>query len=285
MFTTQFVKELRMKNKLFCCTLAMIVALACLSTQVWGAQKTDPKKVVVMNFKTRGCSPELGAATSVAFRGLLAGLDQDTYQFEERQVLNDFLSSYGLALTAPLNRKASKKAARKLDADYFIDGELSSKGKAYTLVTRLVDAPTRARVRTYTIRASSVQELLQKLPEIGLAILDLSMIIKHGHTDPMHKPADHLEYASWYSDGKGIHRGGKIILNIKDDTVNGISIESYGRASMEGKIQGDRIIGVYRASYGWGNFEFTVQDQWKKLKGEYYQVSNGASGEWSGMLR
>ena len=66
--------------------------------------------------------------------------------------------------------------------------------------------------------------------------------------------------------------------------VTGLSIESYGKASMNARIQGDRVIGVYKASYGWGNFEFIIQDHWQKLRGQYYQVSNGAKGEWSGVL-
>lgn len=274
-----------MRNRTIYAMLVIGFTLVFLSGQALAVQKPAPKKVVVMNFETRGCSPEMGTAASVAFEKLLSGLDQDGYVIEERQVLNRFLSSYGLALTATLNRKASKQAAGKFDADYFINGELISKGKVYTLVTRLIDAPTRSTVRTYTISAGSVEELLQKLPEIGLAILDLTMLLKQDPPDVMRRPANHLEYASWYSDGKGIHKGGKIIMDVKNDAITGWSIESYGKAAMKGKIQGNKIIGVYEASYGWGNFEFTVQDNWRKLKGEYYQVSNGANGEWSGNLR
>jgi len=89
-------------------------------------------------------------------------------------------------------------------------------------------------------------------------------------------------YSSWYSDAHGVTKGGKIVLEIEGNSVKGESIESYGRAKMNGTVSGDKIVGYYNASYGYGNFEFLVVDGMKKLDGTYYQVSNGARGQWVG---
>ena len=53
---------------------------------------------------------------------------------------------------------------------------------------------------------------------------------------------------------------------------------------MKGQISGDKIVGYYKASYGYGNFEFNIVDNFKRIDGSYYQVSNGANGKWFGDL-
>ncbi|HAK60790.1 MAG TPA: hypothetical protein DCO77_10475 [Nitrospiraceae bacterium] len=274
-----------MKKRWLLSTGTILALVICFSGQVHAGKEMKPKNVVVMNFTSAGCNPQLSTAASVALRGVLVTFDQSRYSIAERQVLNDFLSGSGLAFTAPLSKKAAKTAARKLDADYFVEGDLRCRKKAFTLAVRLVDAATKAIVRTHTIRASSMRELMQKLPEIGLAVLDIAIAVQEKRADPFAPPANRVAYDSWYSDVKGVHKGGQIILNIQGDTVTGTSIESYGKAAMNGSIQKGIIIGVYKASYGWGNFEFAIEDNWKKLKGHYYQVSNGAKGEWSGVLK
>lgn len=236
------------------------------------------KRVVVNNFAVSGCSPELGTAASVALQGVLASYNDSGYTIEKREVLNDLLAGSGLGLTSLV----SKKKARSLDVDFMIDGELALQGGRYQLSVLLEKAETQEVLRKHAVSAASIPELMTKLPEIALIILDISMAINEEPERLL--PADDLTYNSWYSDGKGIHKGGRIILHVDGEKITGTSVESYGQAKMSGRIQGDLLIGIYEASYGYGNFEFKILEKGSYLQGTYYQVSNGAKGEWSGRL-
>lgn len=259
--------------------LSVLVLLLLLISSMSALAAQATKKVVVNNFAVTGCTPGLGTAVSVALQGVLVTYDDSGYEVEKREVLNDLLSGSGLGLTSLV----SKKKARKLDADFLIDGELSLAGGLYQLSVFLVAVPTQEMIRKHTISAGSVPELMEKLPEIALIILDISLAI-NAEPPPRLLPADDLIYNSWYSDGNGVHKGGKIILKVDGEMISGTSIESYGEAKMSGRIQGNLLIGIYEASYGYGNFEFEIREQGEFIQGTYYQVSNGAKGEWSGRL-
>ena len=259
----------------FSVIVAIILLFSC--GPVLAAQAT--KKVVENNFAVTGCSPELGTASSVALQGVLSTYADSGYEIEKREVLNDLLAGSGLGLTSLI----SKKKAHKLDADFMIDGSLSLESGLYQLDVFLIDMPTQKMLRKHSVSASSVSEMMEKLPEIALIVLDISLAINE---EPPARllPADNLSYNSWYTDGNGVHKGGKIILQVDGEKITGTSVESYGQAKMSGRIQGNLLIGIYEASYGYGNFEFEIIEQGKVLKGSYYQVSNGAKGEWSGRL-
>jgi hypothetical protein len=62
--------------------------------------------------------------------------------------------------------------------------------------------------------------------------------------------------------------------------VTGYNDEPIGRAEMTGTISGDQISGMYRASYGYGNYTFRVSADRSEIVGDYYQISNGAHGDW-----
>ena len=267
-----------MKSRLYAMIGLVVALFFCISLPALAAVgQHSPKKLLVSNFSVKGCSPELGTAASVALQNVIANYDQSKYEVVERQVLNDLLSSQGLPLTGLLGKTKSKNA----DADFLLEGDLSFARESFTLFISLVDASSYMSVREHSITASSVEDLLAQMPTIALIILDLALAIEAGPLPPV----EHVEYNSWYSDNSGIHNGGQIILDIRGNSFTGTSIESYGLARMSGTIQGSILSGVYEASYGWGNFEFEVRNGWNSLKGSYYQVSNGANGEWSGVLK
>ncbi len=268
-----------MKSRLYTMIGLVVAVLFCISlptlAAVEGEQTT--KKLLVSNFSVKGCSPELGTAASVALQNVIANYNSSEYEVVERQILNDLLSSQGLALTGLLRRSTS----RRVDADFLLEGDLSFARESFTLSVSLIDAASHISVREHSITAVSVEDLIAQMPQIALIILDLTLAIEAGPLPPV----EHVEYNSWYSDNSGIHNGGQIILDISGNSFTGISIESYGRARMSGTIQGNILSGVYEASYGWGNFELEVREGWNRLKGSYYQVSNGANGEWSAVLK
>ncbi len=267
-----------MKNRLYAMIGLVVSLFFCMSLSALAAEgQQTPKRLLVSNFSVKGCSPELGTAASVALQNVIANYNQSQYEVVERQILNDLLSSQGLALTGLLGRSTKKN----VDADFLLEGDLSFAGESFTLFISLVDAASHISVRQHSITAASVEDLLGQMPKIALIILDLALAIEAGPLPPV----EHVEYNSWYSDKSGVHNGGQIILDIRGNSFTGTSIESYGLARMSGTIQGNILSGVYEASYGWGNFEFEVREGWNRLKGSYYQVSNGANGVWSGVLK
>jgi len=249
--------------------------------------------LVVMNFKSAGASQELGVAVSELLRGLLSGIPDSGFTLVERDQLNEVMKEQGLSLSGVVDERTSKKLGGILAADFIIVGSVSRIGGAYSVSARMVNGETGAIVHARTERAKTEGEIPARVEILTYALLGLkapSVEERAGkpaegsvQPDLAVKPGRY-SYNSWYSDAQGVKKGGRIALEIEGSSVKGESIESYGRASLNGAVSGDRIVGYYNAPYGYGNFEFRIVDGMKKLDGVYYQVSNGARGQWVGEL-
>ncbi|MGV7929780.1 MAG: CsgG/HfaB family protein [Spirochaetota bacterium] len=250
------------------------------------------KTLVVMNFKSAGASQDLSVAISELLRGVLTGISDPGFTLVERDQLNEVMKEQGLSLSGVVDEGTSKKLGKILAADFIIVGSVSRIGASYAISARMVNGDTGEIVRAQTASAKSEDEIPEKLGLLAYALLGLKAPAAETAVKP---PADggrassgvvvkpgRYTYSSWYSDAHGVTKGGKIVLEIEGNSVKGESIESYGRAKMNGTVSGDKIVGYYNASYGYGNFEFLVVDGMKKLDGTYYQVSNGARGQWVG---
>ncbi len=248
--------------------------------------------LVVMNFKSAGAGQELSVAVSELLRGVMAGIDAAGFTLVERDQLNEVMKEQGLSLSGAIDEGNSKKLGKLLAADFLIVGSVSRLGGAYAISARMVNGDTGQIVRAHTASAKSEDEIPEKLGLLAYALLGLKAPAAETAVRP---PADGgkpssgvavkpgaYTYNSWYSDAHGVTKGGRIVLEIEGNAVRGESIESYGTAKMNGTISGDKIVGYYNAPYGYGNFEFRIVDGMKKLDGTYYQVSNGARGQWVG---
>lgn len=248
--------------------------------------------LVVINFKGGNVNQEMGAAVSEVLRGVITAIDNKPYRIVERDQLNEVMKEQGLSLSGVVDESGSQKIGRVLSADFMIIGSITRLGNGYTINGRIVNTATGEVVRGYVAVASSENELPSRLTAMAYVLLGLKVPDTVQPPGPAGgegrtvSPAEtrQLTYNSWYTDASGMHQGGKIVLTVTGRDVTGQSIESYGTADMKGTLEGDRVVGYYKADYGYGNFEFTVTDGWKKLRGRYYQVSNGAKGEWSGDL-
>jgi len=250
------------------------------------------KTLVVMNFKSAGASQELSVAVSELLRGVMAGIDGAGFTLVERDQLNEVMREQGLSLSGAIDEGNSKKLGKLLAADFLIVGSVSRLGGAYAISARMVNGDTGQIVRAHTVSARTEDDVPEKLGTLAYVLLGLNAPA----TEPSVKPPSdggkvrpetavkqgRHAYNSWYSDAHGVTKGGRIVLEIEGNAVRGESIESYGTARMNGTINGDKIIGYYNAPYGYGNFEFRIVDGMKKLDGTYYQVSNGARGQWVG---
>lgn len=251
----------------------------------------DKKTLVVMNFEANGLDPEIGVAISEMYRVYFQTLSTN-YVIIERARLNDILKEQQLQLSGAVQDEQELLVGRLLSADYIILGSITTLGDTLLIQSRIVKSDSGEIVKSGLTQSPGLHDLPAKTRELVFLILGYTP----GETPvPVYsQPAipqpsvtsqkQRYTYQSWYTDGGGKHSGGKIVLMVEGDKVQGTSYEAYGNAEMTGAVQGDKLAGYYKAAYGHGNFEFRVEKDWKSLSGTYYQISNGAQGEWSGTL-
>ncbi len=271
----------------------LILTVLLFTTFIISSLTAKEKTLVVVNFTSIKSDQELGAAISELFRGMVTTINQKEYIIIEREQLNKIMKEQELSLSGAVDEKESEKIGKLLAADYIILGSISKTGNTYTINARIVDSSTSKIVQGSTISSNSENELPEKVKTLAYLIFKLEVpenkasaakdntISKSSY---YHEIKKSYTYDSVYSDGSGDHPGGKIIFKIDGNNVTGQSIESYGTAELKGQISGNKIVGYYKASYGYGNFEFNIVDNLKKIEGTYYQVSNGANGKWVGEL-
>ncbi len=266
--------------------LSLLVMLSFLPA--FAAKKT----IVVMNFDATGVDQEIGVAISEMYRVYLQSLSTN-YTIIERAKLNEIMKEQQLQLSGAVSDEQDLKVGMLLSADYIILGSITTLGDTILIQSRIVKSDSGEVVQSGITQSPDIQDLPAKTKELVFIILGQKPEQNLGQTPAVPsapQPVDtqakkRYTFDSWYTDGGGKHAGGQIILEVDRDQVTGTSVESYGNADMTGAIQGDKLAGFYKASYGHGNFEFTIGADWKTLTGTYYQISNGAQGEWSGKLK
>ncbi len=267
--------------------LTLVLTVVIITASVSARNKNT---LVVMNFKSANTSGEFSVAVSEMLRGILTAVDQKEFILVERENLNNILKEKELSLTGILDAEESRNIGKIMAADFMIVGSVSQIGSNYSISARLIDIENGSVIRGTTVIAQGESEIGEKLSGLALVLMGMkklgldSLEMRNSTDGNFATGKKTYHYNSWFTDNKGTHKGGKIIMTIHNGTVTGRSIESFGTATMTGQVAGDRIVGYYKASYGYGNFEFNIRKNGNFLEGTYYQVSNGAKGSWVGKL-
>lgn len=246
-----------------------------------GEGKKNMKKVgnlAVMNFDAINVRPELRVAISEIIRAEIAAFSDIPYRIIEREMLNKVMQEQALAMTGIVKQQKAVKIGKVLYADFLILGRIFRSGNTYRISAKIVETET-------TIVKKQVLEDFKTEGNIplGAKAVSYKLFDKAFSNIPERKNSDSFTggmFTSIYSDAKGIHPGGKIHLKINGNKIEGYTIEDIGRADMSGTIEGNFINGYYKASYGYGNYKFQISRDGRYLIGTYYQITNGAHGDW-----
>jgi hypothetical protein len=266
-------------KRTLCAALCLFV-LCALSSHA-----ADKKTLAVMNFESTGDSNELAIAVSEIVRSEIAAMEKIPYVVVERAMLNSVMKEQELSLTGVVSEDRAVKVGRLLSAENLVMGKIIVLGSQYRVTARIVETETSVvRKETYEVVTAT-----DDLPHAAKAVAWRLFGKEYTYTPtaaeavkPAHREGDAgtVNYSSVYTDGQGMHTGGRIVLTFTGTGVTGYSDEPGGRAEMTGTVSGDQISGMYRAPYGYGNYTFRVSPDKSELVGDYYQVSNGAHGDW-----
>jgi len=248
--------------------------------------------LAVLNFDTDGGAKDLGVVISEIIRSEIASLADLPFIVVDRVMLDRVMKEHELAMTGVVDNAGASKMGKVLFADHLVVGKILSLGKEIRINARIIETNTAAikkeatetvytrddlsgaaRAVAYRLFGKTYSYRKTVLP--GGAVEEIPAAAKPPASNPLNG-----SYTSIYTDGRGIHRGGTIHLTVTGDRVTGYTIEDIGRAEMTGILSDGRIIGYYRGKYGYGNFTFRLVEGGKYLDGDYYQVSNGAHGDW-----
>ncbi len=253
-------------------------------TRSKGTVKRDartPVKMIgtlaVMNFEVRSMDKELGAAVSEVLRSEIAALDGIPYTVVERIMLNKILKEQEMSLTGLVKQSKRAQIGKLLYADHLVIGKVIKIGSNYRINASIVETNSSVVKKQVFEEFRSISEIPQASRSVAYKLFDREyQYIKSKSSEIV---LDGF-FSSVFSDGRGFHTGGKIYLKRTGDSVTGYNIEPFGKADMNGTVSGNIINGYYKAKYGYGNFSFTLSEDGKSLIGSYYQVSNGANGDW-----
>jgi len=267
----------------FCVSVFILSSfvLSCRTAEVQKKESAEIKEgqtLAVMSFDSINAGKDIGVAVSEIIRSEISSMDDIPYTVVERIMLNRVLQEQELSMTGLVSTSRAVKIGKILYANYLLMGRVIEAGDRYRISASIVETNT-------AIVKKQVYEDVRGEHDIPLASKAVSYKLFDRQIDygqPGEKPALSVDgtYASVYTDARGIHHGGSIVLRIKGNRVQGYNIAQIGRADMYGVIEGDFINGYYKAHYGYGNFTFRVSEGGKHLIGSYYQVSNGAHGDW-----
>ncbi len=259
----------------------LIMSLSC-STDTVQVKEIKPVKrigtLAVMNFDSGNAGKDVGVAISEIVRTEIAAMGDIPYTVVERIMLNKVLMEQELSMTGLVSKSDALKVGKILYADYLVMGRIIMFGDTYRISASIVETNT-------SIIKKQVIEDVSCERDIPIASKSISyrLFDKEFRRKPISEkvPAS-VEgiYASVYTDARGIHKGGQISLRVEGNSIHGYNIARIGRAEMYGTISGDFINGYYKAPYGYGNYSFRISGGGKYLIGTYYQVSNGANGDW-----
>lgn len=242
---------------------------------------TAQQKVAVLPFSTVGVSSEIGTASAILFHGILdaqAGQKFQLLPFDSSKQMN-------------VDAKEILRLGNEWGADFIVSGCLVKKGILISSELELWDIRNGISARIPTASPVSPEKIPGQLKEMVLSLLSMQALISGAAAPSAHRTSDiqpvaellkRAKYDSWFTDGEGQHTGGTIILHFEKGLVTGTNFEPFGNAQLMAQLSGKKIIGYYKANYGYGNFEFTLSDDWSMIAGIYRQVSNGATGAWVG---
>jgi hypothetical protein len=205
----------------------------------------------------------------------------------ERAMLNSVMKEQELSLTGLVSDSKAAQIGRLLAAENLVVGKIVVLGNQYRVTARIVETETSVVKK----EAFDVVTNTDDLPQAAKAVAYRLLGKEYKYTPAVREGAKKgtkrgeaaggtFNYSSVYTDARGMHTGGRIVLTYNGTVVTGYNEEPIGKAQMTGTISGDLLSGYYKASYGYGNYTFRVSADRTELVGDYYQVSNGAHGDW-----
>lgn len=274
--------------KRFTALLAVILLAATACATAKGTPPAVVKEVkqqkigtlAVLDFDAANVEKDLGAAVSELVRSEISAMEDLPYTVVERVMLNRVLKEQELAMSGIITDTKAVKIGKILYAEHLVMGRIVRAGNQYRVDGKIVETGTAIVKKQAYHDVRSREEIPEAARIVSYRLFDREYV--HGRNTTVISSDANGFYATIYTDSRGIHRGGKIYLQREGDKFTGWTMEDIGKAAMEGTVSGEYLNGYYRARYGYGNFTFRVVEGGKYLVGTYYQVSNGAHGDWIG---
>lgn len=286
-----------MKNRVLSLIIGLLMSiLVAVLALPQGRQKIHAETkhtgtLAVLNFDADPSLREMGVVISEIVRSEIASIPELPFLVVDRVMLDRIMKEQELAMSGVVDNAGAAKVGKVLFADHLVTGRVLVIGKEIRINARIIATNTAVVKKEATETVYSRDDLSGAAKAVAYRLFGRSYTYSKttasAEKTPVEIPATGIpargiagSYTSIYSDSRGIHQGGKIHLTVAGDRVSGYTIEDIGRAEMTGTLSGDRIIGYYRGRYGYGNFNFRIIDGGAYLQGDYYQVSNGAHGDW-----
>ena len=277
-----------MKAKHLCAAvLCMAVIAAPLGHKSADAQQKSVKQnLAVMNFESGTGDREIGVTASELVRCEIMTLDDIPYSLIERGMLNAVLKEQEFAMTGAVSDRENAQVGKLLYAEYLVVGKLTKLPGSYRLTAAIVETNTAAVKKQVYDDLGSMNELPLSAKRVALRLLGRtvpeSAAAKQKSDEKKFSDKGRISgsYSAVYTDKSGFHGGGRIVLEQDGDAITGYSDDAIGRAEISASLTGEFINGYYKAPYGYGNFSFRLAEGGRCLIGSYYQISNGAHGDW-----
>jgi hypothetical protein len=270
-----------MRKIYFASLFFLIMALSC-STETGQVKGIKPVMrigtLAVMSFDSGNAGKDVGAAISEIVRTEIAAMGDIPYTVVERIMLNKVLMEQELSMTGLISKSDALKVGKILYADYLVMGRIIMFGDTYRISASIVETNTSIIKKQVIEDVSSERDIPIASKSISYKLFDKEFR-REWISEKVPVSVEGI-YASVYTDASGLHQGGRIFLRVEGNRISGYNIAKIGRAEMYGTISGDFINGYYKAHYGYGNYSFRISGVGKYLIGTYYQVSNGANGDW-----
>ncbi|MCX6335019.1 MAG: helix-turn-helix domain-containing protein [Bacteroidia bacterium] len=137
------------------------------------------KKITVAVMPFRNLSHDtmrLGEAVQVSLISFLSGFPEEL-KVEQEESINGILASSGLTNYSTITPSMALSAARKLDANIFISGDIIKSGNKSRFFTVLTDSKTKEVIKSFTNDCLSIEEnLFQILNSINSQVADYFQI-------------------------------------------------------------------------------------------------------------
>jgi AraC-like DNA-binding protein/tetratricopeptide (TPR) repeat protein len=135
--------------------------------------------VVVMPFRNLfKDTARLGEAVQVSLISFLSGYPEEL-KVQQEESINGILASRGLTDYASITPTMALSAARKLDANIFISGDIIKSGNTRRFYTQLTDSKTKEVIKSFTNDGLSIEEnFLLILDSINYQVTDYLQISK-----------------------------------------------------------------------------------------------------------
>ena len=254
--------------------------LSC-STDSGQVKEKPPARIgtlAVMNFDSGNAGKNVGIAISEIVRTEIAAMRDIPYTVVERIMLNQVLREQELSMTGLVSTSDAVKIGKILYADYLVMGRIIRVAGRYRISASIVETSTSVIKKQVIEDVPGERDIPVASKSVSYKLFDREF--SYEKVDETATPSAEWVYASVYTDARGLHQGGRIFLRVEGNRIRGYNTAKIGRAEMYGTISGDFINGYYKAHYGYGNFSFRISDGGAYLIGTYYQVTNGANGDW-----